>query len=267
MIQLRKLTMQKVNLVSTLRATLSCASLLTLVIACGKTESNQQPEAAEAQPVAVVEEAPKESLNDMMKRLGIDKRVRVEDGDKAPSNPIQAEVIVVFFDAMVHGNAAKLKPLLSPQDQAVLADMQASGQWKSATENINRVNVGWITGTEPDTLSVLGFFSTGDTFAAQLWSLSSGANDQPLVMTALASPQKIEEKLQGSKTADRIKQWLTLNKLELSEAKKPDETIEVPQQDRSIKGDAPGRSGSDDDPPRPSSRPGKRAPSDPVEKP
>ena len=126
---------------------------------------------------------------------------------------------------------------MSTSDQKVLANMVQSGQFKTATENIARVNVGWTTGSEPETLSVLGFFAVGDNFEAQLWAISSGANDEPLVMTALASPPKIEEKLQGNRTDDRIKQWLSMNKLELTEAKKPDEVIEIPQQDRSTLGE------------------------------
>ncbi len=228
--------MQKFNLISASRAALLFAALLTLSVACGKTESETEAPVVAA-PVVVVEEASAESINDMMKRLGIDKRVRVEAGDKPPSNAKQVEFILMFFNSMVRGDAKTLSPLMSTSDQKVLANMVQSGQFKTATENIARVNVGWTTGSEPETLSVLGFFAVGDNFEAQLWAISSGANDEPLVMTALASPQKIEEKLQGNRTDDRIKQWLSMNKLELTEAKKPDEVIEIPQQDRSTLGE------------------------------
>ncbi len=267
MIQLRKLKMQNLNFIATTRAILLLTALLCVVIACGKTEEpQQQTESEQAQPVAQVEQAPTETLNDIMKRLGIDKRIRVDDGDKPPSNMKQAEAIVVFFDAMVRGNAAKLRPLLSPQDQNVLDDMEKSGQWKLATQNIGRVNVGWTPGNEPDTLTVLGFYTVGDDFAAQLWSLGSLEGDKPAIMTALPAPQKIVERLQGNKTDVRIKQWLAINKEELVSAKAPDEVIEIPQQDRSVKGDSSSES-SESEPSKPSG-PGRRKPSsEPVDKP
>ena len=268
MIQLRKLKMQKVNLVSTTLIALLFSAMSCTIISCGKTEApKEQADAKETQQVAAVEEAPKESLNDIMKRLGIDKRIRVEDGDKAPSNSKQAEAIVVFFDAMVRGNAQKLKPLLSEQDQVVLDDMDKSGQWKSATENISRVNVGWTAGSEPDTLTVLGFYTVGDNFAAQLWTMSSIEGGKPAIMTALPSPQKIVERLQGNKTDARIKQWLAINKEEMVSAKAPDEVIEIPQQDRSVKGESSSSGSGDSEPSKPAG-PGRRKPGDsPVERP
>lgn len=261
--------MQKVNLISALRPAFSFAALLTLSVACGKTESETQAPVVAAPVVVVVEEAPTESINDMMKRLGIDKRIRVEDGDKAPNNVKQAEIIMMFFDAMARANAEKLSPLMSPADQRVLADMQKSGQWKSATKNITRINVGWTAGTEPGTLLVLGFFMVADDFAAQLWSLSSGDDNKPLILTALPSPPKIVEKLEGNKTEARIKQWLKRNKDELAGAKVPDEIVDIPQQDRSVKGESTSPVSSEETPKtKPSGNPGRRAPTDaPVEKP
>ena len=75
MIQSRKLKMQKVNLVSTTRIALLISALSCTIISCGKTEApKEQADATETQHVAAVEEAPTESLNDIMKRLGIDKK-------------------------------------------------------------------------------------------------------------------------------------------------------------------------------------------------
>jgi hypothetical protein len=225
---------------------------LLLLAGCGKPAPKAE-EHAEAAP-APVAEAPKETIADMMKRLGIDPRVRVDDADKAPENPQEAETVLVFFDAMVRGNGAKLSPMLSALDQAVLADMQQSGQWKAATEGINRVNVGWTAGTEPGTLTVLGFFTVGDDFAAQLWSLAPGAEGKPSVMTALPAPPKVAERLQGAKSDARIKQWLALNKQELAAAKLADEIVEIPQQDRSVKGESDeGGSGGESAPSSPGS--------------
>ena len=244
MIQLRKLKMLKVNFNSTRRVALSLSALVLLAQACGKPEV-KQAEVVEVKEV-VVEEAPKESINDIIKRLGIDKRVKVEDADKPPADVKQAESVLVFFDAMVRGDAEKLSPLMCKFDQAVLADMNKTDQWKSATQNISRVNVGWTAGSESGSLNVLGFYTVGDGFAAQLWSLSPAETDKPSIMTALPSPAKIDEKLQGNKTDARIKQWLAMNKDEIASAKAPDEIIEIPQQDRSVKGDSDSSSGSDE---------------------
>lgn len=269
MIQSRKLTMQKFNFFTPLRCALTCAALLGVLMSCGKDESEIKAAVAETAPVVVVEEAPAESLNDIMKRLGIDQRIRIEDGDKAPNNIKQAEVILVFFNAMLNGDANKLSPLMSQADQLVLADMKKSGQFKSATKNITRINLGWTSGTEPGTQVVLAFFTVEDDFAAQLWSLSSGEDNKPLIFSALPSPPKITEKLEGNKTEVRIKQWLNRNKEELAIGKIPDEIIDIPQQDRSVKGEASTPASTEDASPKtkPGS-PGRRTPTDaPVDKP
>lgn len=258
MIQFQKLTMQKYNLFPIFRSALSFAALLCVVTACGKTEPEKKDVADQAPAAPVVEEAPTESLNDIMKRLDIDKRIRVEDGDKAPTNTQQAEAVLVFFNAMVRGDTAQLSPLMSAPDQAVLAEMVQTGEWKSTTENIARVNVGWTAGTTPDTLSVLGFFLVGDDFAAQLWTLSSSEDGKKNLMTALPSPPKMAEKLQGDKTEARIKQWLSLNKEELAFAKANDEVIEIPQQFRSVKGESVSEDGSGKSSPGSPEAPGRK---------
>lgn len=258
MIQLRKRTMQIVDCNLSRHFALLFGSVALLMVACGKTE--EKPAEDIAVKEVVVDETSKETLNDMMKRLGIDKRVRVEDSDKAPNDVKQAEAVLLFFDAMVRGNAEKLSPLMSQLDQAVLANMNKSGQWKIATENISRVNVGWTSGAENGSLTVLGFYTVGDVFAAQLWSLSPTEGESPLLMTALASPPKIDEKLQGNKTESRIKQWMNMNKEEIASAKAPDEIIEIPQQDRSVKGESNSSSEPESTEPKNPSGPGRRKP-------
>ncbi|MCE9618308.1 MAG: hypothetical protein K8R92_00155 [Planctomycetes bacterium] len=237
------------------------AASLLLLSACSKPAPKQE-ETQEAKPVEVAA-APSETLNEIVKRLGVDKRIRVDDGEKSPENVKQAEAVLVFFDAMVQGNADKIAPLMSKPDQSVLAEMKKSGQWKSATEKISRVNVGWAPGAEAGTLAVLGFFTVGDDFAAQLWSLSAFEEGKPLIMTALPSPPKIAERLQGNKTDARIKQWLALNKEELASAKAADEIIEIPQQDRSVKGESDSGSGSGEGGPSAPAGPGRRKPDGP----
>ena len=168
------------------------AAVLALT-ACGKKEEEAAPPPPPPPPK---QEVKVESVDDVMKRLAIDSRVKMDESERpntgdAAGDVKRLEATLLFFNAMVKGDATKLKPMLSDADQTTLDLMQKDGQWKRATERIDRVTVGCTGGQEPETFMTLGIFMTDDRFDPQLWSVKSpGAADQ-CTFSAVPTPPNV----------------------------------------------------------------------------
>lgn len=241
------------------------AAVLALT-ACGKKEEEAAPPPPPPPPK---QEVKVESVDDVMKRLAIDSRVKMDESERpntgdAAGDLKRLEATLLFFNAMVKGDATKLKPMLSDADQTTLDLMQKDGQWKRATERIDRVTVGCTGGQEPETFMALGIFMTDDRFDPQLWSVKSPGTAEQCTFSAVPTPPNVIDQLKGNKAEPRVQQWVKILKEQLEKSKLPDEVVTVAQQDRSIEGDSSG--GGGDEPAAPSgpapggspSGPGKR---------
>jgi hypothetical protein len=234
----------------TIRAAL-LASALFLLPGCGKKE---EPPPPPPPPPAKVE-VKAETVDEVMQRLGVDKRLRMDESERPNSGEAtkdleRLELTLKFFDAMVTGKADALRPMLSPLDAQTLDAMQKDGQWKRASEGIERATLG-CSGDK-----VLAIYTLPDRFDAQLWELREA--DGKVQFAAIPQPPNIMDRLQGTKADPRIQQWMKIVKELADKASEPDETPEMPQQDRSVGGEG-GGSGSD----APSSSPGPSGPKTP----
>lgn len=245
------------------------AALFLALAACGGGDSAEQASTAPPPPPPPKQEVAVESVADVMKRLGIDRRVKMDESERPNSGDAAAdmkrlEAVLRFFDGMVKGDAAKVRPMLSKADQTTLDLMQQDGQWTKATTGIERVTVGCCGGPEPETCMALAIYSTGDRFDPQLWTVR-GADT--VAFEAMPQPPGIMEQLKGSKAEPRVQQWTKILKDQSDRAKQPDEKVELSQQDRSIEGEggsaeggsSPGEPSTPDAP----KGPGKRKPGGP----
>ena len=217
------------------------AAVLALT-ACGK-KSEEESAAPPPPPPPPKQEVKAETVADVMQRLAIDSRVKMDESERPASGDAAAdlkrlEATLLFFNAMVKGDAAKLKPMLSEADQTTLELMQKDGQWKRATEGIDRVSVGCTTGQEADTFMALATFMIGDHFDTQLWTVKSPSGGEQIVFAAVPAPPLIVDQLKGTKAEPRVQQWMKILKDLAERSKQPDEKVMASQQDRSIEGDS-----------------------------
>ena len=202
--------------------------------ACGEKKEEQVQQAAPPPPPPPKQEVPDETVADVAKRLGIDARVRMDDSEgpktgDAGNDLKRTEATLKFFDAMVCAKADALRPLLSDRDRATLAAMEADGQWKRVNEGVDRVTIGF--GGD----KVLAIYAVGDGFQAQFWEVSDAGDG--VRFKALPSARNALDFLEGTKADPRIQQWLHLEQMRTNQASKPDEAVDVPQEDRSVQGE------------------------------
>ena len=227
-------------------------------------------------PPPVVQDAPPPpppppNPADLMKKYNIDTHIVIA-ADEVPvdeENPALAEkklvAVLQFFDAMVRGSDEKVKPMMSSEDQAVLAGLVKRKMWADATKGITKATLGCGQGKVGLAMKdcCLAVIETGGTFQPQLWTFELRDDGQP-TFSSVPCPPGMMEKLSGIKAGPRIKQWLDTTVAELALAAKPDEDVQLPQRDVSEK-DKEGNPESGGDAPAPSS-PG-QAPSGPGKKP
>lgn len=244
------------------------ASVTLALAACGGGSSDEANNAPPPPPPPPKQEVVVESVADVMKRLGIDRRVKMDETERPNSGDANTdlkrlEAVLTFFDAMVKGDAARVKPMLSKADQATLELMMSDGQWEKATGSIDRVTVGCCSGAEPETCMALAIYTSGDRFDPQLWTVRTA---EATSFEAMPQPPGIMEQLKGSKAEPRVQQWTKILKDQVDRSKQPDEKVELAQQDRSIGGE--GGSEGESSPGAPSAPegpkgPGKRKPGGP----
>ncbi|MFM7807984.1 MAG: hypothetical protein ACKPEA_08645, partial [Planctomycetota bacterium] len=125
------------------------AALLLAALAlagCGKKEEEQAAQAPPPPP-APVETVKAETVEEVVTRLGLDKRIRMEESERpssgdAATNQKQLEALVVFFAAMLNAKEDAIKPMLSARDKATLETMVKSGEWKTLGQDVDRVSIG-----------------------------------------------------------------------------------------------------------------------------
>jgi hypothetical protein len=239
-----------------IRAALACA--LLALVACGE-KKEEQVQQAPAPVAAPVETVKAEAIEEVLARLGVDRRIRMEEAERPSSGDAAAdqkrlESILKFFDAMLNAKADAIRPMLSSRDQATLDAMVADGQWKAMGPEVLRLNIG-CAGPE-----VLAVFAIDDDFEGQLWTVEeSRDNPDLMVFTAQPTLPGMMDKLSGTTAEPRIKQWMALTREWFEKAKEPDLPLESAQEDRSVKGEEPAPSGGQGAPPgnTPGAPPGK----------
>lgn len=209
----------------------ACGIFLVLLAAsCGEEEPPPPP----PPPPPPKQEVVLEPVADVMKRLGIDARIRMDEAERPSSGDVprdlrRLESVLRFFDAMVKGDAGRLRPMLSPDDQQTLDLMEKEGQWSRASVGIDRVYVGCCGGPDPETIATLAMFLGRDGFTAQLWTVGDG---EAAAFTAVPQPRGIEGRLVGLRTEPRYQQWNRILKEQAELAKQPDEKPEEVRQNR-----------------------------------
>lgn len=239
------------------------AGALLLSPGCGKKE--------EPPPVVVVAPPPpppppQPTPTDLFAEHNIDPRISIA-ADEIPVDDQNPELatkklvaVLKFFDAMVRGSDDRMKPMLASADQKVLAELVQSGAFQPAAKAVTRVVLGcggFQLGFETQD-AVFALVQSGATFDAQLWTYKMDENGN-VVFDAAPTPPDILNKLTGTKAAPRIRQWAQAMKEKLEEAKKPDETIEIPQVDYGSGAEGEGGEGDGGgggQPSAPSPRPG-----------
>ncbi len=208
--------------------------VMLLPAACKKKEE-PPPVVVEAPPPPPP--PPQPTVEELMAKYNIDPRITIAADEipvdeQSPENATKKLVAVLqFFDAMVRGSDAKLKPMLASADQAVLAELVQQGLFAPAAKAVSRVLIGCGNlqmGFESSE-AVFALIQSGSGFEAQLWSFAP--EGEGFVFTAAPTPPDVLMHLSGTKAGPRIRQWGELIKAKLDEAKRPDEVIEMPSVD------------------------------------
>ncbi len=251
------------------RKPISVASVLaialsgTLLSTLGCSEEPPPVVIAPQAPPKVFEPevAPVTSIADLMLKYDIDPRVNLAEKDAPAADPERIAVLK-FYDSFARGNGDTLKSMLSPADQFELDRIVASGDFKTNTDQITRIDVRCAAREGQN--CALAVFHVGDGFQPQMWSYTA-ANESGS-FDAAATPANIMDRLSGD---DHIAAWYEIIKLELAKANEPDEVIEVPQQDftKTEAASSESSGGGETAPGAPSGTPGKRAPGAPIKPP
>jgi len=194
------------------------------LVGCGEEPPPPPPIVQAPPPPPPPPPPPVTPIEELMRQLGIDERVRMRE-EQAPSNDPARIAVLRFFDAFVRGKHGEVRSVLSMPDQIQLDDLVASGGWEAAIENVRRVDV--RTGRSPrGDECVLAVFHVGMDFQPQLWLMEIRGGTAEF--DALPTPPDIMNRLSG---ADWIAAWLRVNEEELARADEPDEVVVVPQRD------------------------------------
>jgi hypothetical protein len=216
------------------------AALLSLV-ACGEEKKEEAP--PPPPPPAPVETVKAETVEEVIVRLGVDKRVRMQESERpstgdAAADQRQLETVLKFFDAMLNAKDDVVKPLLSKGDQATLEAMVRDGQWKALGTDVERVDVGCV-GPE-----VLAVFFVGDSLQGQFWTVApSKDNPDQLEFQSFAALPRMMDRVSGTTAEPRLKMWAAETRKFFDKGKEPDLPLESAQEDRSVKGEDPSQAG------------------------
>jgi hypothetical protein len=185
-------------------------------------------------PVVVKPQAPPPPpvtpISELMAKLDIDPRVNLPE-DRAPKSDPERIAVLTMFDAFARGDSARLQGMLSAPDQYELEKLVNAGTWKSATESITRIDIRCGQAPTNDKCA-LAVFHVNDEFEPQLWAYKiAGASTE---FESVATPPNVMNSLSGE---DWITAWYTLWQKDLEIASKPDEEIEIKQENRSQKED------------------------------
>lgn len=237
-----------------------------MLVGCGEEPPPAQPTARVApapppRPIA----PPVKSVDDLMVELGIDDRVQLDER-AAPNTTEDRRAVLMFFDAFARSEANQLARLLSPQDQAVLADLRSDDRWETSTNGIENIRIS--TGPRPDIvgvnvlpstrLAVLAIFMVNGEYQPTMWYLGSGANGPEF--SAAPTPPDILNRISGT---DTIAAWHDVIREELARSQETDIDFRPPQQVLAQRQD-PGAPGQPDQPgPKPPTLPGPGGPGGP----
>ncbi|MBM4109758.1 MAG: hypothetical protein FJ254_00160 [Phycisphaerae bacterium] len=203
-----------------------CALLAPLAfIACGEEAPPPPPPVVHVEPEPPPPPPPAvTSIAELMERYGIDQRVVLPEELAPPADP-ERIAMLKFMDGVVRGEQAKVDPMLSDDDKAILTEMVNDGSWKRATEGVTKADCRW--GSSPDGADcALAVFSygTGDDQVA-MWTFTA-SDDESGTFTAEPCLPDMIGKLSGN---DWVKAWFDVVSKYLARADEPEEVIAPPQ--------------------------------------
>jgi hypothetical protein len=79
-------------------------------------------------------------VDGLLQTMNADPRVQFPQA-KAPTSESFARAVISLADAIVRGDSAKLRPLLTPPDRAVLEQLEGSEQWTAETSKLEAARV------------------------------------------------------------------------------------------------------------------------------
>lgn len=227
------MTSQTLSLPELLRC---CAIFAPLaLVACGEEAPPPPPPVVQAEPEPPPPPPPPAvtSIAELMERYGIDQRVSLPE-DLAPHKDPERIAMLRFMDGVVRGEQAKVDPMLSDDDKAILKEMVEDGSWKRATEGVTKAECRW--GSSPDgadcALAVFSY-SVGDDQVA-MWTFTA-SEDESGTFTAEPCLPGMIQLLSGD---DWVKAWFEVVSKYLARADEPEEVVTPPQKSTQGEGDS-----------------------------
>lgn len=166
-------------------------------------------------------------ISTLMAEMGIDPRIELPE-DQAPQTDAQRRAVLSFVNAFVKNDTTNLKTMLDEQDQAMLAALTSSGDWKTTVEGIDRVDVRTQSGAGPlGQLAIMAVFwvDSGDlTLQPTMWYLNESG---PVAsFESAVNPPNILDRISGDSL---IAEWHRIIELERELADAPDEELRMQQ--------------------------------------
>ena len=213
---------------SSLAVTAACT--LFLAAGCGSDEEENNPpvkttrSATATKPPAPPKPAGPTLVEDLKAEHGIHPNVKMSEAN-APDNNEDRIAVLRFFDGMIRGDSNRLSGLLSDSDALILERMVESGEWETATSNIEVIEIETGRGRGVGECALALFEIDGD-FDVQLWMYEVDGDpeaDDGAVFDALPTPPMMMNRLSGD---DQIATWLDIVAQEMARAEEPDEIVE-----------------------------------------
>jgi hypothetical protein len=199
----------------------------TVLVALGGCGEEEPPPVAAAPPPrpAAPPPPPKPTVTpiaDLMVQFRIDERIILPE-DKAPDNDPDRIAVLQFFDAFARGDQTTAGEMMTLADRMELDALVENGSWDRTVAEIEMIEI--QTGASEFGDCALAVFTVGMDFQPQLWYYEG--DESAHTFEAAPSPPGILDRLSGT---DWIKAWHDILAEELALANRPDEEVDVPQQ-------------------------------------
>ena len=212
--------------------TLGCAAMGGMLLVSG-VGCSDEPEVTYVPPKPVAPAPPEQprvlSIEQLMREMGIDERVRLSEAD-APPTTEQRRAVLSFFDAFARGSSQSVGGMIVPEDRIQLDRLTSSGDWDEVTAGIEEIRVKTgdfpqLIGVTPQAgIAVLAIFSVNDELQPTMWYLSDGVAGP--AFEAGLTPPDILNRIYG---ADLIASWHQVIEQEREKADEVSVEVTLPQ--------------------------------------